>query len=71
MNLVTFFSSIYAVALKFSTAEEIMEPLSEISGHGFLIASDSLTRHPSGPAMLPVQVLALVFSQGAQCSGTV
>lgn len=28
-----------------------------ISGHGFLIASDSLTKHPSGPGMQPVGVV--------------
>ena len=26
-----------------------------ISGHGFLIASDSLTKHPSGPGMQPIK----------------
>ena len=24
-----------------------------ISGHGFLIASDNFTKHPSGPAIFP------------------
>ena len=29
-----------------------------ISGHGFLIASDNLTRHPSGPGIQPEEMIS-------------
>jgi hypothetical protein len=35
--------------------------IGDISGHGFLIASDSLTKHPSGPGMQPVGLVRVKF----------
>lgn len=32
-----------------------MEGWSGMFGHGFLMASDNLTKHPSGPAMQPAK----------------
>ena len=47
-----------AAALSGSTTDCAPDVMSGISGHGFLIASESFTRHPSGPGTQPMNLIS-------------
>lgn len=48
----------HVVALNGSAGARFPDVTIDISGHGFLIASDSLTKHPSGPGMEPERTIS-------------
>lgn len=43
----------HVVAPNVSAGARVPDIIMGVSGHGFLIASDSLTKHPSGPGIQP------------------
>lgn len=55
----------HVVVLSGSAAASASDVIVGISGHGFLIASDSLTKHPSGPGMQPEETISVFdFNRG-------
>ena len=53
----------HTVSLSVSVTASAADVTIGISGHGFFMASESLTKHPSGPAMQPTKPVSVANSR--------